>query len=322
MEVATVKQEEVEKSSIESSIESQASGGRECREDNGVKRGHSADDRDEMMESKGKAPIRSKCSAVGGSRKGSRSNYAHNNKMSSRGGSYAPHLRAAGPPYAPPPPYAYMGSSYAPPPPPHYHHPPHMAMPPYGGAPFGSHMGAMKGHSFPPHHHYPGPPYGMPPTYPHQPPTVQSAYPTNIPSSDSASITSKGSISSKKKRTIDGVQNTMQNIYSFRRTDSNSSNASTLTTGNNTSMETTQTEDSPRRPESDGISVLNMDSMVFDDRYNSGSQNHGERHHRRSGSAASTASSLSVCGFSLASYEGRGGKCKIIKIKSMCISAI
>lgn len=164
----------------------------------------------------------------------------------------------------------------------------------------------MKGPGYPPHPHYHGPPYGMPPTYPHQPSSMPPSYPSMTASSDSASITSKSSMNSKKKRTIDGVHGSFPPTYTFRRTDSNSSSASTLTTGNNTSMETAQTDGSQQgRDSSDSVSVLNLENMAFEDRsYNHDTSNHS--FHRRQNSGASTASSLSVCGFSLASYEGRG----------------
>lgn len=282
------------------------------------------DEREDHSESKAKSSSsRSKSGNAAQSKKGGRFNYPHNNnsnnnKMAPRGPYNNPMMRG-GPPYGPPP-YGFMNNSYGPPPP-HYPHPPHMPMPPYAGAPFPGQMGGpgmngsgmngpgmngpgMKGPGYP-HHHYHGPPYGMPPAYPQH---VPSSYPHMGASSDSASITSKSSMNSKKKRTIDGMHGNLPSAYTFRRTDSNSSSASTLTTGNNTSMETNQTDESQHttRDGSDSVS-LNMDGMAFEDRYNHEQSNSQSSFHRRNHSVASTASSLSVCGFSLSSYEGQRG---------------
>lgn len=174
------------------------------------------------------------------------------------------------------------------------------------------------------------------------------AYP-NMTTSDSASISSKGSKSSKK-RTIDGIHDGSSSTnmpslpgggtaagggggggppYTFRRTDSNSSTTSTVTAGNNTSMESHLTDESPhsKRDRSADLPPLNMGNMGFDEHHDdangatgtgggTGTANRSQRarynaNHRRDYSAdASTASSLSAGGFSLASYE-RGGRCNI-----------
>jgi len=215
-------------------------------------------------------------------------------------------------PYAPPP-YGYPGSSgpYGPPPP-HYHPPHHphhgMHMPPYqGGGPYHGHppppgmaSGRGSGGNYPPPHYHRPPPYTMP--YPPQ-------Y-NNQNNSDSASISSKGSMPSKKKRTIEGVHESnmagLPSAYAFRRTDSASSTTSTVTAGNNTSTDTYMTDDSARDCSSE-LPPLNMDGMSFDEH---GSMPSRPYHHHRDFSAdASTASSLSA-GFSLASYEGPHGKYK------------
>lgn len=206
-----------------------------------------------------------------------------------------------------PPPYGYPGGTYGPPPQ-HYHPPhPHM-MPPYnnGPGPYMGPPGGMKGnyhHSMP----YGGPgPYGMPPYPPHHAMNPNLYNNNNMNpslSADSNSISSKSSLNSKKKRTIDGVHNSnkVPSAYPFRRSDSNSSSTSTVTAGNNTSAETHLAEDSYLQKRSNGceiaMSSLNMGGgMMF-----GGQQK--QRYHRRDYSGASTASSLSVGGFSLAPYE-------------------
>ena len=224
-----------------------------------------------------------------------------NNNNSKNGARFFPNNKMGGPgpypmrgpPYGPPP-YAFMGSSYGHPPP---HFPPHMGMP-YAGAPFPGGP-QMKGPNYPPPPYGPSM-YGMPPPY--QPNGMPSSF-GSIGPSDSASVSSKGSMNSKKKRTIDGVHgNAMQPSFSFRQTDSSSA-ASTMTTGNNTSMETNESGDSQQKRDRSGssLAMLNMDGMVFDDKH----QDKSRPHHRRDFSTASTASSLSVCGLSLASYEGQ-----------------
>jgi ABC-type Zn2+ transport system substrate-binding protein/surface adhesin len=174
--------------------------------------------------------------------------------------------------------------------------------------------------------------HGMPP------------YPTMTTSDSVSSISSKGSKSSKK-RTIDGVDTstTMTSLpanggpgpYSFRRTDSNSSTTSTVTAGNNTSLESHMTDDSPqqKRDRSNELPPLNMGNMGFDEHHhghhhphnhhphqqqqhnhedgNNKSQRARYSHHHRDYSAdASTASSLSAGGFSLSSYER--GTCEVL----------
>jgi hypothetical protein len=126
-------------------------------------------------------------------------------------------------------------------------------------------------------------------------------------SSDSISLSSKNSLNSKKKRTIDGVHSgPMPTAYSFRRTDSNSSST---TAGINTSGEAGLTDDSPRKLDDRDI-LPGMGGMMFDNNSRPNSRQgppdqhrHHHHHHRRTHSGASTASSLSVGGFSLSSYE-------------------
>jgi len=129
------------------------------------------------------------------------------------------------------------------------------------------------------------------------------------------SISSKSSMNSKKKRTIDGMHNNnkMPLPYQFRRTESTTSTNSTVTVGNNTSSETHRTDDSNnnmKRSSShdDGIGSLNMESMMFGNTQGQSKLMHPS-FHRRDFSAASTASTLSVGGFSLASYERGNGTC-------------
>ena len=231
--------------------------------------------------------------------------------------------------YGGPPPYGYPGGQGNYPPPPHFHHPhaphhhhQHMMGPggPYhhgGPGPYGG----MKG-NFPPMGPYgggPPGPYGMP-QYP--PPHHSSMNPNfgNMncssmgPSSSNDSISSKSSMNSKKKRTIDGMQGNMmmqmQNPFPFRRTDSTTSTTSTVTCGNNTSSET-HGDDSHRTTQNNNddtaLGSLNMDGMMFGDHRSQGQQPKTSMH-RRELSGASTASTLSVGGFSLASYERGNGE--------------
>lgn len=179
---------------------------------------------------------------------------------------------------------------------------------------------------YPPHHpahHHPysggpppyGMPYGMPPGYP----------PNAMQQSDcSTSVGSGKSKSSKtsqqRKRTIDGIIQTSASgdanmalppsAYQFRRSDSNSSSTSTVTAGNNTST-THHTVDTADNNES-GRNRSSSNDFLYDNPNNNDnmqasrpSKNRG--YHRRDYSGASTASSLSVGGFSLASYEGPRG---------------
>jgi hypothetical protein len=265
--------------------------GRDGRDDFQGRRDESSDVREGQTDGgKGKSKAANK--------KGGGSRFAYPNNMTARVPQY--------PMYGHPSYASFMGSSYGPPPP-HYP-PPHMSMPPYTGVPYPGHPGAqqMKGLSYPPHPHYHGPNFGMPPAYPHQQGSLPSSYPIVGSSSDSTSISSKNSLNSKKKRTIDGVHHIGQQLAygSFRQTDSGSTATSSLTTGNNMAMETSQNDDSQQKREQSGsnLSVLNMDGMEFSDSCHQGS------FHRHTYSAASTASSLSVCGFSLTSFEGQRGK--------------
>ena len=191
-------------------------------------------------------------------------------------------------PYAPPPYPGYPGSGYGHPPPHPFSHP---MMPYHGGGP---HPPPQYG-NFP--HGPPPPPYYNSGPYP--PPPLMYRMENN----DAASISSNNSKNSKKKRTIDGVHgDAMKQPYTFRRTESSSSNASTVTAGNNTSSETYNSaiEQSPHKMGGD-LPPLNMDRMGFEDRQS-------RHHHRRDMSAdASTTSSLSVGGFSLSSYDGPRG---------------
>jgi hypothetical protein len=216
------------------------------------------------------------------------------------------HVR--GGPFGAPPPYGYHGSGFGHPP--HYPPHPHMMPPgPYGAGPgsFHGHHRGMKGSFGPPPmyggppgpygmHPYPGPRHGMPPNFHMHP---------NITSSDSASISSKGSLNSKKKRTIDGVSGNsstnqpMPNAYAIRRMDSNSSSTSTVTAGNNTSSETHLNDDHHANNKSSALGFDTFGSSQPEDLHHEPPR----RYHRRDYSGTSTASSLSVGGFSLASYE-------------------
>jgi Zn-finger nucleic acid-binding protein len=122
------------------------------------------------------------------------------------------------------------------------------------------------------------------------------------------SISSKTSKNSKKKRTIDGVHHDSHHMppaYSFRRTDSNSSSTSTMTAGNNTSVDTHMTEDSPhKRGSASELPALSLAGMSFDEHDSHHRQPLRRYHHRDFSADASTASSLSVGGFSLSSYDG------------------
>jgi len=102
--------------------------------------------------------------------------------------------------------------------------------------------------------------------------------------------------SKSKKRTIEGLAES--NDLPFRRASSNASSCSTVTHGNNTSTETPYlVEDSPRK---------NMSSAnLFEDE---AELNNNQKGHRRDDSLASTASTLSVGGFSMQSYERANNK--------------
>lgn len=192
-------------------------------------------------------------------------------------------------------PYPYPSGSNGPFPPSYHHsHPPHHMppMPHYNG----------KGSSGGPHHYtlgggrsngsnnngsyYPNPSngysypssHGMPPSYP------------SMSTSDSASISSKGSKGSKK-RTIDGVH---ESDYAFRRSNSNGSTASTVTVGNNTSIETHGTEDTG--------SYHGHDHMHMGDDYSESRPARSQYHRRNYSADGSTTSTLSG-NYSMASYE-------------------
>jgi len=157
---------------------------------------------------------------------------------------------------------------------------------------------------------------------------------------------SRNSSSTNKKRTIDGVHGAgnagpssgLPSAYAFRRTDSGTSTTSTLTAGNNTSGDIShgKTESPQKKPASSGSGAAGNSSdstgattdtttamLTHDDDGSKGNstrngkkktahaaadKNKDGRYHRRDYSHASTASSLSVGGFSLGSYEGPRGK--------------
>lgn len=231
-------------------------------------------------------------------------------------------------PYGPPP--YFPGSSSFGGPPQHHGHPPHppfhpggphhvphhpnhhphhghhpMMQPPHyqGGYPMN------QGNSYPSHHptHGPPPPYGGPYAMPPFHGVMSHSYlpssniVTNM-STDSISISSsrsKSSRNSSKKRAIETVASagTLPAAYAFRRTDSASSSTSTVTAGNNTSAEASG--GSPQKQKS-------LDPDL--------GQQPQRRYHRRDYSGTSTASSLSVGGYSLASYEGPRGMYSICPI--------
>jgi hypothetical protein len=245
----------------------------------------------------------------------------------------------------PPPPHYYGGhpDHFRGPPPPHYHGMPPIPHPGQSGHYNGHYCPPpnMVGRPGPPPHNYP-PPYGAPypppmgyhggpppppPSFHHQgnpPPHMinhgsdsNSISSSKSKSSDRRSIKSQSSNGTRKKRTIDGVHEgstqdkNMPSAYAFRRSSSSASSTnSTVTAGNNTSIEThTLCEESPHKRErvssraSSHLPPLShAGSNIFDE------ERIQERVHRRSHSGASTASSLSVGGFSLASYEATRGK--------------
>lgn len=136
--------------------------------------------------------------------------------------------------------------------------------------------------------------------------------------SDSASITStksRGSKSgkstnSRKKRTIDGVhEDGHVSAFSFRRTHSSASTSSTVTAGNNTSGET------PNLTSDNSLKGGELPPLLSRGEIENDQQIGQVRRHRRNHSGASTASSLSVGGFSLSSYEGRPGNVESIMRK-------
>jgi hypothetical protein len=94
--------------------------------------------------------------------------------------------------------------------------------------------------------------------------------------------------------------------YSFRRTNSSSSN-STLTTAKNTTTDHSTIVDSPQPKHENGPSrSSNTNHLPPLPHSNNIFEN--ERGHRRSHSGDSTTSSLSAGGFSLSSYNGPKGK--------------
>jgi hypothetical protein len=255
------------------------------------------------------------------------------------GGPRGHHHHHHGGPYPHHPPPYYTGGPSGPgggsgshdhyrgPPPSHYHQmPPPLPHPSqtglYGG-PSGPycHPPSMAGRPGPPPHGYHPGAYGA--SYPGPPPPVgyhggqHSYYPANV-NSDSSSISSSrskrssksqsSSNESRKKRTIEGIdekkdKSNLPLAYSFRRTNSSSSN-STLTTAKNTVDHSTNFGSPHKQSErassrnSNYLSTMEQTSNIFD----------GERGHRRNNSGTSTASSLSVGGFSLSSYDGPRGK--------------
>jgi hypothetical protein len=142
----------------------------------------------------------------------------------------------------------------------------------------------------------------------------------NIMSSDSNSISStrsKSSRNSSKKRTIENVvsSNSIPSAYSFRRTDSASSSTSTVTANNTHGGEATVDgglgEKSPKHPPKPEIA---SSGAATGDAPQGDSAAKRRGYHRRDYSGASTASSLSVGGYSLESYEGPRGTNKVAKI--------
>jgi len=231
----------------------------------------------------------------------------------------------------PPPHYGYGGPppDYRGPPLPHYHQMP--PMPPQGG-PYGP---GPNGHYGPPPGmggRHPGSGYGVPygAPYPHMGggmppyhPSMSYQGPGGVTGvNENSSISSNKSKSSaksksqfsknedRKKRTIDGVmdsvphhmhhnQDMTNSAYSFRRTTSTASSSTTVTAGNNTSMDTTDTDNSKQRDHAHSeLPPLPHPS------HNSFDESGGRRgHHRRDPSGASTTSSLSASGFSLNSLD-------------------
>jgi hypothetical protein len=263
---------------------------------------------------------------------------------------YGYHHSGGGPngPYGGPPPGHYHPSQmhhqgqYHP----HQHHP-HMMPPPHphynaGGPGNGNfqpqqqRMGMPMG-NYPPQQQYGGHPNGYPSGPSHPPSSYGMNQPYNMPypmmpsarSTDAASVTSNRSKSSKsslRKRTIDGMAThndrhihhslpqSMPPAYQFRRSESNCSTASTMTTANNTSMETQATDDnsSTSKRVSNGMAGLPpiFGACSFGSDNVEDASNGTQPRHRRNHSADSTASSLSAGGFSLESYEGARGNGK------------
>lgn len=186
---------------------------------------------------------------------------------------------------------------------------------------FGGHVGNSS-------YGIPGP-YGAPQQHPgmhhsYQQTGANMASVSATVTSDSASIASTKSSKERnkkerknatKKRTIEGIHHhengLQQQTYPFRRTESNTSSASTVTAGNNTAVSAEAShisEASPSKRERSSEhhphhSLVNVNSNSFDG--NDGSQN---PFHQRNFSATSSASSLSVGGLSFNSYDGPRGK--------------
>jgi hypothetical protein len=215
------------------------------------------------------------------------------------------------------PPYNYPGGNFGPPPQQYHNHHSHM-MPPYNNGPHGgAYPGPPVSMSMKPNYH-PSMPYGAPGSYgippqypPHHGNGMNHNYHNMNLHSDSNSISSKSSINSKKKRTIEGIHNDSSKIssaYNFRRTDSNST-TSTVTAGNNVSIESQRMEPSlhihSKASNSEEGRSSNSDQSLLLNNHHKVSNHRGpeQRYHRRDYSAASTASSLSAGGFSLSSYE-------------------
>lgn len=249
----------------------------------------------------------------------------HTQVMSNNSGAPAPYG-------GPPPSYAYGGPSG---PSSHdlYGHPQYQmsAMQGYGapGAPYG-HPGFGTGpYSHPPPHMYPY--QGVPmhqQRYPFSAFMSSSEDTASLGSSKSKSSKSgKSSSSRKKKRTIDGVDQTMNanphpgnlsSAFAMRRVHSNASTSSTITTGHNTSTDTPNLTDSPQkqrnqlpplssRPDYNGPASMHEDY-------------HKQGYHRRDFSGASTTSSLSVGGLSLSSYETRGMYSMVLQQMNLILS--
>jgi hypothetical protein len=211
----------------------------------------------------------------------------------------------------PPPPYNYPGGNFGPPPP-QYHHS-HL-MQPYNNGPGGPYPGpqASMKTNYHPSMPYGAPgPYGIPPQYPpHH--GMNHTYQNMNLHSESNSISSKSSMNSKKKRTIEGMNNQGSKVPSasnYQRSDSGST-TSTVTAGNNISIETRHSDASlhihPNSSNCGDARLGHCDGSIFSNDHHKILHHHEEpkqRYHRRDYSAASTASSLSAGGFSLSSYE-------------------
>jgi hypothetical protein len=150
--------------------------------------------------------------------------------------------------------------------------------------PYGMHH---SGHGYPPHP-------GMNPNFHNGNPINVSNNNMNNPSVMSSMNSNNNT---RKKRTIEGIHSGHPinfNPYAFRRTDSSSTATSTVA-GNNTSTET-----------NDGsipTAKNNNSSRQQQQQQQQQQPQVRQTRHRRNYSGASTASSLSVGGFSISSYE-------------------